>query len=105
MYVSLFGAFIGFAIGTFSEWVDEWMHKLRMLTAALGGALGALAYFLIWVPWTLDEVCGLHPLGLFLAALIGGLIGWVHGPKKTDEERRKESVEAHREALRRDGLM
>ncbi len=103
--VGLFGAFIGFAVGSFCEWMEGWRDKLRMLTAALGGALGTLTYFLIWTPWTIDEICGFHPVVLLLAALIGGLIGWVHGPKKTDEERCKASVEAHREALGRDGLM
>ena len=81
MYVGLFGAFIGFSVGSFAEWLEGW-RKLRILTAALGGALGALAYFLIYTPWTIDEICGLHPFVLFLAALIGGAAGWALGPER-----------------------
>ncbi len=99
--VALIGAILGLGPGCVLEALDDWMQKPRLLNAALGGALFAPAcYFLSWDFWSL-----FHLIGFVAAALIGGLIGWVHGPKKTAEELRKESVERHREALRRDGLL
>ena len=105
LWVGLFGAFMGLAVGSLCEWVDGWKYKLPMLTAALGGILGALLYFLIWDRWTVHKDCGLHPVVSFLAAVGGGILGWANGPRKTPEEERKEHLERWRKHCEREGWM
>ena len=47
--MALVCALIGFAVGAFLEWVDDWHDKLRWLTAVLGGFFGApLASSCFW---------------------------------------------------------
>ncbi len=75
--VGLFGAILGLGVGCICEATNFWRDKLRLLTAALGGALAALIYFLIWESWNL-----FHYIGFVAAAVVGGVVGWVHGPKK-----------------------
>ena len=74
------------------------MNKRRTLTAALGGTPAALVYVLLWDPWTFFGA-----IGFVLAAVIGGWVGWVHGPKSGYSKRRKERMEAYKEELRKDG--
>ena len=101
LWVSLFGVFMGLAVGSLCEWVDGWKYKLPTLTAALGGILGALLYFLIWNTWSEHKDCGLHPVVFFLATVGGGILGWTNGPRKTPEKEREEREKAWHEWLGR----
>ena len=50
--MAVVGAPIGFAVGCFMEAMDDWSDKLRLLTAVLGGFLGAPLGFLPFLdPW------------------------------------------------------
>ena len=75
----------------------RWMNKLRSLSAALNGAFGALAYFMLldsWDSWTWDSW---HMVRLVAAAVAGGAVGWYW---MADSDRgRKEAREAKAEAL------
>ena len=100
--VALAGAVLGLVGGCFFEALDNWMRKLRLLTAALGGALAAVAYyFVIPDPWSFFRVI------FFIAtSVIGGCVGWDRGPRKqTAEEQRKEHLERWRKFCEKEGRM
>ena len=90
--VGLIGALIGFGVGCFFAAMSRGEQS-----GLVGGALAALVYFLIWDSWNL-----FHYIGFVAAAVVGGVVGWVHGPKK---DHRQASIDAYREGLRKDGLL
>ena len=97
--MALLGFFLGFAVGYFFELVHNdqfiFMDKPCLLTAALGGALGApLGYIMVYDPW--------KPVALVAVAVIGGVVGWVSGPK---EDRRQASLDAFRKMVEREDLV
>ena len=97
--MALLGFFLGFAVGYFFELVHNdqfiFMDKPCLLTAALGGALGApLGYIMVYDPW--------KPVALVAVAVIGGVVGWVCGPK---EDRQRRATDAYREATERQSLV
>ena len=94
--MALVGALIGFGVGAFLEAVDDWYDKLRWLTAVLGGFLGGPLGFLLFAdPWKY--------VGLVIVAVIGGVVGWVTGPKKDRTKAARAEMEAYKEELRQKG--
>ena len=97
--MALLGSFLGFAVGYFFEALHNekfiFMDKPCLLTAALGGALGApLGYIMVFDPWKI--------VSLVAVAVIGGVVGWVSGPK---EDRQRSATDAYREAAERQSLV
>ncbi len=53
------------------------MNKLRSLSAALSGAFGALAYFILFASWDSRVWDSWNLVSLVVAAVVGGAVGWI----------------------------